>query len=146
MFERLSDKKIIPVNEELLLHMGETRKFFEIIDEYLKNDLNAEEKVYFDVHDKGWAVGFRSKKDKYICNIVAEKDAFLFVTGLSAEKLEEFYENCTEYAKKCIENSPYRHSGWIEYRVIDEKSLDEAKVILQNRLNHIESLTNKRKK
>ena len=120
--------------EALLSHMGKANVLFELLDDYLTNELKAENDMYFDVHDKGWAIRYRVKK-KYVCNIVAEKDSFLFVTSLSEEDIKRLYETGIPHAGECIDNSPFRHRGWIEYRVIDAKNAKEAKTILHIRIS-----------
>jgi hypothetical protein len=75
----------------------------------------------------------KKSKKFYICNIVAEKDAFLLVTHLTEENIKTLYENGTPHAKECIDSSPYRHRFWIEYRVIGTENTEEAKTILQMR-------------
>ena len=140
MYERLSNKQETPTMEEFISHIGKSDEFFIIIDNYLRDKFATEIKIYFDVHDKGWAISYHSKylsKKTYLCNIVAEKDAFLFVTNLKEENLNRFYETATKYAKECIDNSPYRHRGWIEYRVVSAENLEEAKTIFQSRIDGI---------
>ena len=120
--------------EEFVSCLGKADKFFIAIDRYLKDKFASEIKIYFDVHDKGWAVSYHAKylsKKTYLCNIVAEKDAFLFVTNLKEETLNRLYSTATTHAKECIDNSPYRHRGWIEYRVVNAENLEEAKTIFQ---------------
>ena len=135
MYERLSNKNETPTIEELLTHIGKAKEMFEIIDNYLTDELKAtEKKIYFDKHDKGWAVSYHAKKD-YVCNIVMEKDAFLFVTRLSEENLKKAYDDVSEYAKECIDTSPYRHRGWIEFRMLEMENLTEAKMLLQIRVS-----------
>ena len=133
MYERLSNKNETPTMGELLTHIGKANEMFEITDNYLTDELKTtEKKIYFDAHDKGWAISYHAKKD-YMCNIVMEKDAFLFVTRLSEENLKKAYDELSTHAKECIDSSPYRHRGWIEYRVFEMKNLEEAKILLQIR-------------
>lgn len=113
MYEKLSNKKETPDMEGLLTHLGKAKEMFEIIDTYLTGELKTEKTMYFDVHDKGWAVKYSVEKD-YVCNIVMEKDSFIFVTRLSEENVQKAYEDVSAYAKECIDSSPYRHRGWIE--------------------------------
>ena len=127
MYEKLSNKNETPAMEGLLTHIGKAKEIFEIIDNYLTGELNTEmTPIYFDAHDKGWGIGYRSKKDKYVCNIVMEKDAFLFVTRLSEENIKNVYNEVSAHAKECIDTSPYRHRGWIEYRVLETENIEEA--------------------
>jgi hypothetical protein len=141
MYERLSNKAEKPDMQGFLAHIGKAGGLFQIIEDYVRTELTeakSETKLYFDVHDKGWAVSYHDvKKSKkfYICNIVAEKDAFLLVTRLTEENIAKLYENGTPHAKECIDSSPYRHRCWIEYRVIDTENMGEAKTMLQMRMS-----------
>ena len=129
MYERLSNKHEIPTIEKFISHIGKAGELFCTIDAYLKDNFPSEFKMYFDNHDKGWAISYHSKyltKKTYLCNIVAEKDAFLFVTNFKIENLSRLYEIATEHAKECMDKSPYRHRGWIEYRVDNAENLEEA--------------------
>jgi len=120
---------------ELLAHIGKAKEMFELIDNYLTDELKAtEKKIYFDVHDKGWAISYHAKKD-YLCNIVMEKNAFIFVTRLSDGNIKKACGDVSAYAKECIDNSPYRHRGWIEYRMLEIKNLKDAKILLQIRVS-----------
>ena len=139
--QRLSNKYEIPAIEEFISHIGKAGKLFLTVDSYLKDNFPLEFKMYFDVHDNGWAISYHSKylsKKTYLCNIVAEKDAFLFVTNLKEENLSRMYEAATKHAKECIDKSPYRHRGWIEYRVDNAENLEEAiNTILQFKIDGI---------
>lgn len=64
-----------------------------------------------------------------------EKDAFVLVTRLSEENIKRMYDDISAYTKECIDNSPYRYRGWIEYRVLEMKNIKDAKTILQIRVS-----------
>ena len=139
MHERLSDKTASITMLDLLTHMGTATEAFESLEKYLTTELSATEKgVYFDVHDKGWAIRYYSKrlsKKTYICNIVAEKDSFLFVTSLSEGNIQKAYKTISDYAKECAEQSPYRHRGWLEYQATGIENLEDIKTLLQLRVS-----------
>ena len=135
MYERLANKNETPDMEQLLSHIGKAKELFAIINTYLMDELaTTEKKIYFDVHDKGWAIGYRTKKD-YVCNIVMEKDAFIFVTRLSEDNIKKAYDCVSTHAKECIDNSPYRHRGWLEYRALEMENLKDVKRLLQLRVS-----------
>jgi len=132
MYERLSNKKEMPVMDEFIAHIETAIPLFHTMNDYIMNVLAAETKLYFDAHDKGWGIRYHAKKE-YVCDIIAERDAFLLVTRLSEDNLNKLYEAGTLYMKECIDSSPYRHRGWIEYRVTDAEKIEEAKTMLQIR-------------
>ena len=103
MYERMLNKNESPTEEEFLAHIGKSCDLFIVMNNFLKDGLANEINMYFDVHDKGWAIGYHYKyksKKTYLCNIVAEKDAFLFVTNLRTENIEKLHESGTPYIKK----------------------------------------------
>jgi len=129
MSQRMSNKHETPTIEEFISHIGKAAELFLTVDNHLKENFPSEFKMYFDGHDKGWAISYHSKylsKKTYLCNIVAEKDSFLFVTNIKLENLNKLYETVTNHAKECIDKSPYRDRGWIEYRVYNIENLEEA--------------------
>ncbi|MFA6729520.1 MAG: DUF3788 family protein [Eubacteriales bacterium] len=139
MHQRLSNKQQTPTIAAFISHIGKASEFFHAIDTYLKDNFPTEFKLYFDAHDKGWAISYHSRylsKKTYLCNIVAEKDAFLFVTNIKIETLDKLYKTVTKHAKECIDESPYRHRGWIEYRIKNAENLEEAVTkILQSKID-----------
>lgn len=136
MYERLINKKEIPTKEEFLDYMGKSRELFDMVDDFLINELKAEKMIKFDAHSSCWKKSYHIKK-KYICDIITEKDAFTIVTRLSEECIGNAYEGLLQYGKECIDNSPYRHKGWIEYRVLNEMHIEDIKRILKSRVNYI---------
>ena len=134
MSERLLNKNEIPTTEGFLSHIGQAKELYADIDVFLIDDIKAQNMIKFDAHSSCWKMSYHVKR-KYICDIIAEKDAFTIVTRLSGEDIEKIYEEVTTYSKKYIDNSPYRHRGWIEHRVLESEHLESAKIILQARAN-----------
>ncbi len=134
MYERLLDKNVKPTMEEFLAHIGEGKNTIENIDTFLINKLNSKKELKFDVHSRCWKISYHIKR-KYICDIISEKEAFTIVTRLPEEDIKKLYDGISPYTKECINNSPFRHSGWIEYRILDIENLEDAKKILQVRVN-----------
>ena len=138
MYEKLADKKAMPTEDEFVAHMGAVKEFFENIDSFLMDELQAEKGLHFDGHSQCWSMAYhvrRKTKVKYVCNINAEKDAFTIVTRLVEDDLIEIVNAVSPYAKECIDNSPYRHRCWVEYRVFAPMHFKDAETILQGRVN-----------
>jgi hypothetical protein len=72
-------------------------------------------------------------KRKYICDIFTEEDSFTIVTRLSEESIRSVYDDFLPYIKECIDNSPYRHRGWIGCRILSASHLENIKTVLQVR-------------
>ncbi|WP_029505001.1 DUF3788 family protein [Lachnoclostridium phytofermentans] len=135
MYERLSNKNEKPTMEEFLAYIGEGKELFDNVDAFLLNDINSVKMIKFDAHSRCWKISYHVKS-KYICDIITEKDTFTIVTRLSDESIRNVYDGLLPYAKECIDNSPYRHKGWIEYRVLSAIHLDDIKTMLQIRANY----------
>ena len=129
MYERIFNKNETPSMEIFLSHIGKRKALFEVIDVFLSKDLNSIKTIKFDAHSRCWKINYNAKKE-YICDIIAEHDAFTIITRLAEENIKKAYDDVSQYAKECIDNSPFRHRGWIEYRVLDSKHLDDAKIML----------------
>ena len=61
MHERLSNKNETPDVEHFLTHIGSGKEGFEIIDNYLTSELKTVKNIYFDAHNKGWAIRYYIK-------------------------------------------------------------------------------------
>lgn len=135
MYERLLDKNVKPTIEEFMAHIGIEKELFENIDVFLMNELDSGKILKIGAHDRCWQMSYHRKR-KYICDIISEKNSFTVVTRLSEENLKQVYDDVLPYTKDCIDNSPYRHRGWVEYRVLNTEHLKDAKLILQVRVNN----------
>lgn len=132
MYERLTNKKEIPTTEEFLTYIGITKELYEIIDGFLINEINSTKAIKFDAHSRCWKISYHVNKE-YACDIIAENGAFTIVTRLSEDSINQIYKGVSLYAKECIDNSPFRHSGWIEYRISNIEHIESAKMILRVR-------------
>lgn len=132
VYERLTNKNEIPTIEEFSAYIGKAKELFEIIDDFLINKINSEKMIKFDAHSRCWKMTYHIKKE-YVCDIVAENDAFTVVTRLSDKSVNEIINDVSPYAKECIGNSPYRHRGWIEYRVLHSEHIENAKMMFRVR-------------
>lgn len=135
MYERLLNKNEMPTMEEFIAYIGRGKELFESIDAFLINEINSEKAIKFDAHSRCWKMSYHIKR-KYICDIITEKGAFTIVTRLTEESIRNVYDGLLPYAKECIENSPYCHIGWIEYRVLSPQHLEDIKTMLQIRANY----------
>ena len=132
MYERLLDKKTSRTPADFIAHIGTAAELFQNLDDFFINELNSEGTLTFDSHSQCWSTVYRRKK-KYIGNVLAEKDAFTVVTRIPEDDLLKIYEDVSPYTKDCIDKSPCRHGGWIEYRVFSSVHLEDAKTILHCR-------------
>jgi glycyl-tRNA synthetase (class II) len=139
MYERLKNNNTKPNYEEAMEFIGTGKELFEKIDSFLVNELNAEKEIEFSNHDKCWEMGYRVK-ERLICGIYFEKDAVFVVIKFSLAKdnikgFEDMYNSLSQYAKVCVDSSPWRHVGFVEYRVLTIEHLDDLKIMLKCRAN-----------
>ncbi len=134
MYDRLLDKNKMPTPEEFLEHIGKIKELFETLDIFLRGK-NSEKVIKLDAHSRCWKLSYHIKK-VYVCDIIPERDTFTVVTRLSEEVIGSIYGGLLPYAKECIDNSPFRHRGWIEYRVLSPEHLEDVKTMLSFRANN----------
>ena len=119
--------------------IGKSEGLFEIIDNFLTNELNAEKEISFSRHDKCWGIDYQANT-KPICVIYFEKDSVFAVVKFSLAKdnikdYENMYNSLSPYAKTCVDNSSWRHVGFVEYRALTTEHFDDFMIMLKCRAN-----------
>ena len=135
MYERLVDKNTIPSMEEFVSHIGSCKELFFNIQLLLTDELGAEMKFGFsrDSSLRAWGTDFK-RKSKYLCTIIAEKDAFLVVMRLTDDQIKIAYDEVLPYAQECLNNyQRTSNGGWVQCRVLNTEQLDDVKKILRIR-------------
>lgn len=132
MYERLLDKQHKPTYEEYIAYCGNCKNLFEKADDFLTNQLNTEKLMRFPYGNSyGWAIKYFIK-NKNVCDVFAEKDAFTVMLKLSDSKFGEIYNEVTPYTREYIDNRyPCGSGGWIHYRVVTEQHFEDAKKMLE---------------
>ena len=79
---------------------------------------HTEQKIVFPYGNSyGWGIAHR-KKNKLICNVFAENNAFTVMVRLSGRQFASVYDQLQEYAQKHIDDKyACGDGGWIHYRV-----------------------------
>jgi len=131
MCERMFNKQIMPSMEEMICFCGENSERFKLLNEWLVSAFHTEIKVVFPYGNKyGWGVAHK-KKNKLICNIFAEDNAFTVMMRLSDMQCETVYSQLQKYAQEYIDNKYFcGDGGWIHYRVTCEEHFDDIKTLL----------------
>lgn len=131
MYERMLDKKTIPSIEEMTGFCGKNAERFSLLNEWLVSTFHTEETIVFPYGNQyGWGVAHK-KKNKLICNVFAEDNAFTVMMRLSDRQYQAVYDRLQDYAKGYIDNRcPCGDGGWIHYRVSSEKHFDDIKTLL----------------
>lgn len=132
MYERMLDKQQKPTNEEFVNYLGNLKIIFEQLDVFLSDEFGADKLLRFPYGNKyGWSFKY-SIKNKHICDIFAEKDAFTVMLRLTNKQFISVYNNLSEYTKQFIDNKyPCGDGGWIHYRVINADDFEDAKTMLR---------------
>ena len=125
------NKKEEPTIEEMTAFCGENAELFSKINDWLTVDYDTEQKIVFPYGNSyGWGVAHR-KKNKLICNIFAENNAFTVMVRLSDKQFESVYDQLQEYARKYIdEKYSYGEGGWIHYRVSNKEHFEDIQKLL----------------
>ena len=136
MYERLLDKTISPTFDDLIAYSGCTKNLWIELDKYITETFSAQKQIRFPYGNKyGWSCKY-SLKSKHICDIFAENGAFTLHFRMSTVQIDSVYEELSEYAKDVCDNK-YACSGggWLEYRVLTQSHMDDAKKLLAAKLN-----------
>ncbi|MBD5457341.1 MAG: DUF3788 domain-containing protein [Lachnospiraceae bacterium] len=134
MYERMLNKNDMPTIEEMAEYCGENEQLFLQINEWLKDTFKTEIKVVFPYGNSyGWAIAHR-KKNKLMCNIFAENNAFTVMMRLSDKQYQSIYEQLSDYSKAYIDNKyPCGDGGWIHYRVMCKEHFEDIKELLKQK-------------
>lgn len=91
MYERMLNKQTTPTIEEMTKFCGESSERFSLLNEWLSSAFNTEQKLVFPYGNKyGWGVAHK-KKNKLICNVFAENNAFTVMMRLSDKQYAAVY-------------------------------------------------------
>lgn len=131
MYERMLDKLAKPTIEEMAVFCGENAERFSLLNEWLASVFHTDERIVFPYGNHyGWGVSHKVK-NKLICNIFAEDNAFTVMMRLSDRQYQTVYSQLQEYARGLIDNKySCGDGGWIHYRVTEEEQFDDIKTLL----------------
>lgn len=136
MYERMLDKQNKPTEAEFTAHCGDCQDRLAQLDDFLTNELKSEKSLRFPYGNSyGWSLKYFIKR-KLICDLFAEKDAFTIMLRLTDAQFEKHYDQLSDYAKRLIdEKYPCGEGGWIHYRVLPSRPLDDIETLLKAKLN-----------
>lgn len=131
MYERMLNKQITPSIEEMTVFCGENAERFSLLNEWLVSAFHTEKKIVFPYGNQyGWGIAHK-RKNRLICNIFAEDNAFTVMMRLSDWQYESVYDQLQKYTREYIDNKyPCGDGGWIHYRVEGEEHFDDIKTLL----------------
>lgn len=131
MYERMLNKQVTPTIEEMTEFCGENAERFSLLNEWLTSAFHTEQKIVFPYGNKyGWGIAHK-KKNKLICNIFAEDNAFTVMMRLPDQQYNTVYGELQKYVQEHIDNKyPCGDGGWIHYRVTCGEHFDDIKTLL----------------
>lgn len=131
MYERMLNKQVMPSIEEMTAFCGENAERFSALNEWLVSSFHTEKKVVFPYGNQyGWGISHK-RKNKLICNVFAEANAFTVMMRLSDRQYQTVYDQLQKYTQESIDNKyPCGDGRWIHYRVTDGEHLDDIKTLL----------------
>lgn len=131
MYERMLDKQTMPTIESMTEFCGENGERFSGLNAWLTAAFQTEQKIVFPYGNKyGWGVAHK-KKNKLICNVFAENNAFTVMMRLSDKQYRTIYDQLQKYTQEYIDHKyPCGDGGWIQYRITCEEHLNDIKILL----------------
>lgn len=125
------DKKTVPSFDEMISYCGDPSELWIKVDKYLKDELGMEGCIRFPYGNKyGWSMKY-SCKNKHICDIFAEKSAFMVLIRISDDEIKPIYNELSSYAKTVWDNKyPCGSGGWLNYRITNKEQLQDLMKII----------------
>ena len=131
MYERMLNKQAVPTIEEMTSYCGVNAELFTMLNQWLSNQYcTLQETVFPYGNHYGWGIAHR-KKQKLMCNIFAEKNAFTVMMRLSEKQFQSVYEQVQAYTREYIDNQyACGDGGWIHYRITCREHFDDIQKLL----------------
>ena len=131
MYERMLDKQVEPSVDEMAAYCAGNAELFVLLNEWLSETYGTVQKVTFPYGNRyGWGIAHRIKQ-KLICNIFAEKDAFTVMMRLSNKQFASVYGSVQNYTREQIDHRyPCSDGGWIHYRVTEKEHWEDIRKLL----------------
>lgn len=131
MYERMLDKQKEPSVAEMTAYCGQKGGLFVSLNQWLSETYATVQKVTFPYGNHyGWGITHR-KKQKLICNVFAEEDAFTVMMRLSEKQFQSVYAQVQAYTKEYIDNQySCGDGGWIQYRVTCSAHFEDIQKLL----------------
>lgn len=137
MYERMLNKQTVPTLEEMTAYCGEHAESFTQLNQWLSDEFGTVQEIVFPYGNHyGWGIAHR-KKQKLLCNIFAEDNAFTVMIRLSDAQFGAVYGAVQAYTREAIDHKyPCGDGGWLHYRVTCKEHLDDIKTMLAVKCPH----------
>lgn len=130
------NKQTVPSFDEMISYCGDSGELWMEMDRYLNDKIKMQSSIRFPYGNKyGWSTKY-SYKNKHICDVFAEKSAFMVLIRISDDEIKPLYNELSDYAKTVWENKyPCGSGGWLNYRVISKEQLQDLMKIIDIKVN-----------
>lgn len=131
MGERMLNKEVMPTMEEMRAYCGSMAELFTKLNQWLHETYNTQEKIVFPYGNHyGWGVAHKIKQ-KLICNVFVEKDAFTLMIRLTNKQFEAVYDQVRKETQAYIDHKyPCNEGGWIHYQVKSIEDFEDIQLLL----------------
>lgn len=125
------NKQISPSFTDMISYCGDVGGLWMAVDVYLKDKYEIKGCIRFPYGNKyGWSMKY-SYKNSLICDIFAEKSAFMVLVRVPNDAIQSVYRELSDYAKNVWDNKyPCGNGGWLNYRITDKDQLQDLIKIL----------------
>lgn len=131
MYERMLNKQEVPEIADLTAYCGKAAEWFTLLNEWLTQTYGTVQQISFPYGNRyGWGIAHRVRQ-KLICRIFAEHNAFTVMVRLSDRQFASVYEQVQKHTQEQIDNKyPCGSGGWLHYRVTQQENFDDIQKIL----------------
>ncbi|MEG2751272.1 MAG: DUF3788 domain-containing protein [Anaerorhabdus sp.] len=136
-YSRMLDKTKPPTEEEFYEFCAQRKSLLYDCDHFLMSFDNVSKCLRFPYgNNYGWSYKY-SRKNKLICEIFAEVEAFTVMIRLSNQQIDSIYGLVTAQTQELIDNKyPCSDGGWLHYRILNQDDLMDIKKLIQIKLVH----------
>ena len=131
MYERMLDKQAKPTMAEMTAYCGSCAELFTMMNAWLTHEYGTVQSITFPYGNHyGWGIAHR-KRQKLICHVFAEENAFTVMIRLSDEQFESVYSQVHRETQEQIDHKyPCSNGGWIHYRVTCGERIKDIQKLL----------------
>ena len=131
MYERMLSKDNMPSKDIMAHYCGEMNDFFSMLNDWLSNTFKTDQRIVFPYGSfYGWGISHK-KRNRLICNVFPENNAFSVMLRLSNNQIEYIYEDLKPKTKNYVDNRYLcGDGGWIHIRIICKEDYDDILKLL----------------
>jgi len=142
MYERMQNKEIEPSLGEMYAAIGpESVSILDDFEQFLRSSYDIVTELRFPFGNQyGWGIKF-SHRTKHLCYVFPESGSFTVTLQIGAEsaKLEARLDSLLFRTQEMWKHRyPCGKGGWIHYRVLDRKEIEDIKELIKIKKKPVE--------